>query len=274
MMYTIIMFTGPLSKMSSKLEKDNTVIYSLSSGDNTLKMNDLIGSNIALEFHNKITCIECSRPTKKSFFQGHCYPCFINSPNTADCIIRPELCEAHLGKGKDPVWEELYHNQPHFVYFARSSSLKVGVTRTTQMPTRWIDQGATDALVFAETPNRYLAGCIEVELKTYMTDKTSWQAMLKNNLTEDSLSEKKELIAPLLPEVYQHYLSEDNAITHIDYPVLQYPDKVKSINLDKEPRFESRLIGIKGQYLIFETGHVINIRKYTGYHVSIDSVPL
>lgn len=261
---------GNLSKMKTELL--NPVRYTLTMGDDQLVMNDLLNQPIKLTYEGQINCIECNKITKKSFAQGFCYQCFMSSPNNSECIIRPELCEGHLGIGRDPEWEKENHVQPHIVYLALTSQIKVGVTRKQQIPTRWIDQGAWKAIQLAEVPYRKLAGSIEVALKKQLSDKTSWQAMLKNNLAIDvDLLSEKERIASLLPQKWHQYIATENQITEINYPVLSYPNKVKSYNLDKDPYIKGKLMGIKGQYLIFEGGMVINIRKFSGYHISIEA---
>src|SRR3972149_10601342 len=169
--------TGQIIKMRAGL--NDPVQYQLPIGDERIDMNALIGKRITLKYNNEIRCISCGRRTKTSFAQGFCYPCFISSPEVSECIIRPELCQAHNGIGRDMEWERKHHLQEHFVYMAHTSGIKVGVTRSTQVPTRWIDQGASEAILFAKTPNRYLAGCIEVCLKKHVSDKTQWQRMLK-----------------------------------------------------------------------------------------------
>ncbi|WP_222931405.1 DUF2797 domain-containing protein [Xanthovirga aplysinae] len=253
-----------------KVQLQEPVRYQLQMNEGIVDMNELIGHPIHMAYSGQINCIVCGRKIKKAFGQGFCYPCFINAPENSECIIRPELCRAHEGIGRDPEWEKNNHLQPHTVYLALSSALKVGVTRDTQIPTRWIDQGAWKALTLAETPNRYLAGCIEVALKNHLSDKTHWQKMLKNILAEDTdLMEEKEKIKQLIPEEFQQYFHSSSEITEIHYPVQAYPTKVKSINLDKTPEFEGNLMGIKGQYLIFEDERVINLRKFSGYFVEL-----
>lgn len=237
--------------------------------DNELLLNPYIGKTIHFEFTGLIHCINCNAKTKKSFAQGFCYPCFINSPNNSECIIRPELCEGHLGKGRDVEWEQINHVQEHIVYLALTNSPKVGVTRSAQCFTRWMDQGAWKTLVFAKTPYRRLAGEIEVALKPYISDKTNWQRMLKNerDTTVDLIALKEELTT-YLPQNLRAYLSSNERINELNYPVLHYPQKVNSINLDKEKEFKEVLVGIKGQYLIFESQRVINLRKYAGYIIN------
>ena len=256
-----------LSKM--RTEHSSPVKYFLKLGKEELLMNSLIDQEIRIQFAGTINCVSCGRKTKKAFGQGFCYPCFMNSPLNSECIIRPELCMAHEGKGRDPDWEKKNHNQPHIVYIALTSTLKVGVTRTDQVPTRWIDQGAWKAIKFARTPYRQIAGLIETHLKNHLSDKTNWQKMLKNDRDHsiDILNEKIRISELLVPEFKEYFLPEDNEIYTFEYPVLEYPDKIKSINLDKEPSFKGRLIGIRGQYLIMSDNRVINLRKYSGYEI-------
>jgi hypothetical protein len=191
-----------------------------------------------------------------------------NSPMNSECIIRPELCEAHLGKGRDVEWEKKNHLVPHTVYLALSSGVKVGVTRNQQIPTRWIDQGASKAIRLAEVPNRFLAGKIEVHLKQYISDKTAWQRMLKNevDLNEDLLTYKEAMASQLDDELSQ-YITDDLEEMTFDYPVKEYPEKVKSVTFDKEAIFEGELKGIKGQYLMMSDNRVLNIRRHSGYYI-------
>lgn len=252
-----------------KTELADTVQYYLPLGEEYMHLNPLIGKRIELVFEGLINCVSCGAKTKKSFNQGFCYKCFMSAPESAPCIINPELCEAHLGKGRDVDWENRNHNQPHVVYLAKSSGVKVGVTRNTQIPTRWIDQGASEAIVLAEVPYRKLAGEIEVALKEHYSDKTNWQQMLKNIISELDLNESKEdCLQHYLPETYYDFISENDNIVTINYPVLEYPDKIKSISFDTKPVIDAVLTGIKGQYLFFEGGEVLNIRKHSGYLIS------
>jgi hypothetical protein len=61
-------------------------------------------------------------------------------------------------------------------------------------------------------------------------------------------------------------LLPDESVVNIQFPVNHYPNKLKSFNLDKHPEASGILQGIKGQYLLLDTG-VINIRKFTGYEL-------
>jgi len=262
-------YVGDLRKMRTRLEAaGETVAYELVVGDALLPLNPLLASRVRLRHTGTIRCTACGRVTNKSFGQGFCYPCFRDAPESSPCIIRPELCEAHTGGGRDPAWEQRHHNRAHFVYLAVSSGLKVGVTRGDQLPTRWIDQGAWRAIVLAETPNRYESGRIEVSLKEHVSDRTNWQRMLKNMVAEDIvLSEEKERLSGLLPAALQGRVSADNTVTELRYPVLEYPTKVKSLSFDKTPEIDGTLLGIKGQYLLLDGGRVLNIRKHRGYEI-------
>jgi hypothetical protein len=261
--------TGQIRKMKTRY--DTVAHYTLPIGDQEVYMNDLVGKNISLVWDNEILCLRCGASTPKSYQQGFCFPCFRDAPETSECIIKPELCEGHLGRGKDVQWEQDHHVQPHIVYLALSSAVKVGVTRGQQVPTRWIDQGATAAIKLAEVPYRQLAGEIEVALKQHMTDKTNWRKMLTNEVKEGvDLLEEKEEVAELLDEAYWDYITDDDEVMNIEYPVEKYPEKVKSLGFDKQPEISGKLSGIKGQYLIFDDGNVLNMRKHGGYVITIN----
>lgn len=257
---------GLLDKMPTSYI--NPVQYFLKLGGDTLAVNERVGNAISLRFTGNIYCTICNKKTYKSFGEGMCYNCFSTAPDNAECIIRPELCLAHEHKGRDVQWEIAHHLKPHLVYLALVNETKVGVTRETQVPTRWIDQGANKAIILAETPYRQLAGAIEVSLKAHLSDKTNWMKMLRNEFNQDiDLLKEKERVYNLLDDSLKQYISPNNEILELIYPVQQYPEKVKSISLDKQPEINSKLMGIRGQYLIFEGGNVINIRKHSGYEV-------
>ena len=264
-----MLYQGTIIKMQSELE--NPVKYTLPIGKDMIDMNNLIGKYIFFKWIGKIFCIACGRNTNKSFAQGFCYPCFINAPETSECILRPHLCQAHKGIARNIEWAEKHCLQDHFVYLAISSGIKVGVTRSEQVPTRWIDQGAWQAIKLARTPNRYFAGSIEVAMKEFVSDRTQWQRMLKNQLAEGvNLLEKKHEMLNLFPDKLKLYASEENEIIEINYPVQEYPEKVKSLSFDKLNEIEGRLWGIKGQYLMFDDGTVLNIRKHNGYEIALE----
>lgn len=266
--------SGHLSKMHGQLAEQ--VQYLLPVDDQRVPLNDLLGKVISLEHLGDIHCIHCGRRTKKSFSQGYCYPCFNKLPQCDTCIMSPEKCHYHQGTCRDSAWGDINCFTDHFVYLANSSGVKVGITRGTQVPTRWIDQGATQALPIFRVQSRYQAGLIEDCLREHIADRTHWQKMLKGNaqavnlaaIRDDLFVQSEQGLALLEQEFGLQALRRlyDETTLDINFPVLEFPDKVKSFNLDKQPLVEGRLQGIKGQYLILDTG-VINIRKYTGYRV-------
>lgn len=258
-----------LQKM--KVENPADVEYSLVSGDQSISVNELIGKKISLSHTGNKFCSVCGNNVKKFFGQGFCYPCFIKAPENSECIIRPELCKGHEGEGRDPEWEERNHVQAHVVYLALTSAAKVGVTRKVSTVSRWIDQGAWKAVVLAEVPNRYLAGQLEVALKAHMSDKTNWRKMLKNEMNFSfDLAAFKEEVLGLVPKDLKQYIKDDQEVLQINYPVKEYPEKLVSLNFDKTPQILGSLKGIRGQYLFFEEGKVLNIRKFTGYEIELD----
>ncbi len=259
---------GNIRKMYTELQDE--VQYYLPIGNSKVYLNDLLNKTISIVFKGTINCIKCGRITKISFAQGFCYPCFISVPETEECVLRPELCRAHEGVARDMKFAEKNCLIDHFVYFALTPGLKVGVTRHTQVPTRWIDQGAGKAIKLAKTPNRYTAGLIEVALKNIYPDKTNWRKMLSEpgDILVD-LIEEKGRAEENLPFDMRDYIVEDDEVTQITYPIVKYPVKIKSTNLDKTKEIKGKLSGIKGQYLIFEGGEVINIRKHAGYFLDI-----
>jgi hypothetical protein len=266
--------SGHLAKMEVSL--GDTVSYQLPLDDQRIPLNQAIGQSITLEHIGDIHCVYCGRRSKKSFSQGYCYPCFTKLPQCDTCIMSPERCHFHHGTCRDPAWGEKYCFTDHFVYLANSSGVKVGITRGTQLPTRWIDQGATQGLPIFRVQTRYQAGLIEDCIREFVADKTSWQKMLKGNAEPVDLAAKRDqLLASAEPglelleqefglQALQRLYNE--TVTEINFPVQEFPQKVKSFNLDKQPLVEGVLKGIKGQYLILDTG-VINIRKYTAYNV-------
>ena len=259
---------GNLLKMKS--EYSEVVQYYLPVGNDLVDMNELIGKEIELRYFEQINCMRCGKKTKTSFAQGFCYPCFLSAPETSECILRPELCQAHEGISRDMKWSENHCLQDHVVYLSLTSGLKVGVTRGSQIPTRWIDQGAEKAIRLCQTPNRHIAGTIEVALKEYMNDRTNWRKMLTGPCPDDiDLEEEKGRAEELLPMDLREYVSDDDEICTLNFPLETYPEKVKSIGFEKAPYIRETLTGIKGQYLIFEDGIVLNIRKHGGYLISI-----
>ena len=270
---------GNIKKM--KVQLAEPVQYQLPLDDTLLDLNPHIGSGIRLDYLGEINCIACGRKTSKSFAQGYCYPCFISLAECDMCIVRPETCHFDKGTCRDAEWALQHCMQPHFVYLANSSGLKVGITRGSQIPTRWIDQGASQALAIFRVANRYQSGLLEVAIKQHVSDRTDWRRMLKGEAEPLDLAAMRDELAdtcgPRIAELQKQFGRDnieylpDEPETAIRYPVDRYPDKVKSLNLDKTPRIEGVLTGIKGQYLMLDAG-VINMRKYSGYKLAVDLI--
>lgn len=259
-------YEGVLTKMQTEI--GTPIQYYLIFENDFINVNQLLDKKISINFlyHQ---CLNCELQ-KKIYRQGFCYDCFFEIPQAADWIINPEKSTAHLGiEDRDLDYEKKVQLQPHIVYLANSSSVKVGVTRKTQVPTRWIDQGAHEAIEIVEVPNRYLAGITEIALKDHVSDKTNWRNMLKNDIKDEDLVEWREKLKQYIPAQAMDYYLENNSETNLQFPVIKYPEKPKSLNLDKTPSYEGVLKGIKGQYLIFEDNTVFNVRSNEGYVVSI-----
>lgn len=270
--------SGNLQKMRTQLI-DGQAHYDLRLNDESYPINSLLGQHVKLEYRGQINCIHCGRKSKKSFSQGYCYPCFTRLAQCDTCIIKPETCHFDQGTCREPDWAQNFCFQDHIVYLANSSGLKVGITRVDQVPTRWIDQGAIQAIPLVRVSDRKLSGMVETFLAEDIADKTNWRAMLKGQVDSIDLEkERQKLIMKI-----EYYINDDLQIHEINrysvidsepleiqYPVLEYPTKVSSFNFDKTPEVEGQLMGIKGQYLILDTG-VINLRKFGGYHIDFSA---
>ena len=267
---------GPIRKMTAVLSDQGTPDYQLPIGADTLPLNDVIGKRLTLTYHDKITCSHCGRKTKKSYSQGYCYPCMQKLAQCDMCIMKPETCHYDQGTCREPEWGEQNCMIKHYVYLSNTSGLKVGITRHSQVPTRWIDQGATQALPIFAVSTRLQSGLVETALAKHIADKTNWRAMLKGDAQNIDLNAKAKELLPLISEVIEELKTRfgeeaiellDEDIVEIDFPVQEYLSKISSFNFDKTAKVSGILKGIKGQYLIFEHG-VINMRKFTSYHVS------
>ncbi len=276
---------GAIEKLTGQLDNTNTVQYQLplaaineESTAQSIALNALIGQKLTLHFQGKIACKHCGKSTKKSYSQGFCYPCMTKLAQCDMCIMKPETCHHHLGTCREPQWGEQHCMVDHYVYLSNTSALKVGITRHTQIPTRWIDQGATQALPIFKVNTRLQSGLVETALANFISDKATWGAMLKG---DNDAIDLKAKAAELIPQIQERLA--DIALTHgddavqqldeeiveINYPVSKYLTKISSFNFDKTPVVSDVLLGIKGQYLIFERG-VINMRKFTSYQISVE----
>lgn len=266
---------GTLRKMKNEL--GSVVTYELRVGDEMLPLNERLGSRISLRHTGTILCSSCGKRTKKSYSQGHCFPCMKRLASCDMCIVKPETCHYALGTCREPEWGERNCMTTHVVYLANTSSLKIGITRASQVPTRWMDQGATQALPIAEVSSRHVSGLVETAIARTVADKTNWRAMLRGDgeplELKAAASRALETIESELAEIRSQH--GDDAVRFVDaepvsiqYPVETYAKKIQSHNFDKDPLVEGVLQGIKGQYLLLDTG-VLNVRKFTGYEVLV-----
>ncbi|MBY7734992.1 DUF2797 domain-containing protein [Francisella philomiragia] len=263
-----------LHKMKTSLDSDNNACYELDG----ICINDLIGKNLKIEFLNEINCVSCGIKTKKSYSQGYCFMCMRKLPECDICIVKPELCHFAAGTCRDSNWGEENCMKTHIVYLSNTGDIKVGITKLKNIPSRWIDQGASQAIPIFAVETRLISGLVEVAIKEHISDKTNWRKMLQGepdsgvdfeSLRDELIEKSSEKIAQIKAKYGDNSVEAvEGNIQTINYPVLEYPTKIKSFNLDKDPIIDAKLIGIKGQYLIFDTG-VINIRKYSGYKCNL-----
>ena len=271
--------SGRLAKML--IEKTEPLSYLLNVGDEKIDMNAYIGKDIRIISNGEIRCSHCQRKTNKSFNQGYCFPCFKKLAQCDRCMMSPELCHFSQGTCREPEWAEQFCMQEHIVYLANSSGLKVGITRHSQVPTRWMDQGAIQALPIFSVSTRQLSGLVEVIMKEWVADKTNWRKMLKHDVVEIDLVQERnrlfELAEAPLADLRTQYPDEQinqlesGEIWQFEYPSLQWPEKIKTFNLEKQSIVEGKLLAIKGQYLILDSG-CFNVRKHTSFDVSLSAI--
>jgi hypothetical protein len=268
-------FSGHLDKMRTTLE--DPVQYFLPLDTLEVPLNEYIGRDIALRFTGKIHCSSCGRSIRKTYSDGHCFPCTRTLASCDFCILKPELCHYHKGTCREPAWGERNCMTDHIVYLANSCGLKVGITKVLNVPTRWIDQGAHEALPIMRVDTRLTSGMMEIMFKEHVSDRTNWRKMLMNEREEIDLPARRDELFTLCAESIEDFrarhpesveLLRDEDVVRISYPARAYPTKVKSFNFQKTPDVEGKLMAIKGQYLILSTG-VINIRKFTAYEVEV-----
>ena len=272
--FFIIIIACKLQKMNQNMLKKmlvksgDLVTYYLELNDQKYDMNSLIGHHIKFRWHGEVICL-CGNHYKKFYRSGFCYKCYWEAPQASQSIFKPELCTAHLDiEERDLEWEKKFQLAPHYVYLANSSGIKVGITRSTQGVVRWIDQGASQAIILAKVPNRRLSGDIEIILKQFVSDKTNWRRMLSGVPDALDLVSMKQDLSLHIPSHLQEYIVPDDTVTEINYPVNEYPIKIKSLKLDEKSNIiEGELKGIKGQYLLFDQGRVFNVRSHEGYIV-------
>ncbi len=269
-------FSGILQKMV--ITPSTPARYAMRVDDQEIPLQPALGQTVTLRFTGAIYCLACGRTTRKSYQQGYCYPCSQTLARCDLCMVRPELCHHAQGTCREPEWGATQCMQTHVVYLANSSGLKVGITRHSQIPTRWLDQGASQALPIFTASTRYHSGLLEVLLARHVADKTDWRKLLKSDAAPlDLLALRDTLLAQVAPQLHELQarlpddalsLCTDEAVREFHYPVQTYPAKAVALNLDKTPSIRGTLQGLKGQYWLLDCG-VLNIRKYSGYHVEL-----
>ena len=272
-----MIWEGNLRKMSSRVDEMGQVLYALQGADvlqtlDPVEIGGWVGRHVKVSFQDQIHCVESGKQIKKTYGEGLSYDAFLKSPLACPSIIRPELSRIHEGIAlRDEEWERVNHLQPHVVYISQTSHLKVGVTREINVPSRWVDQGAVAAVVLARAPYRQLAGEMEVALKGVMSDRTNWRRMLQEvQVDEDALLEAKDDCLDALGSTYESFFEDSDDVTILKYPVKEHPVKINSVKLDKQPVIDAQLLGVKGQYWMFEGGLVWNVRSHAGYRVALE----
>ena len=264
---------GNIRKMLSQLNSEveyTLPLYETTQPSLNIELNQLIGRTIKISFSGIINSDDTGKKIRKAYGEGMSYDAFKSSPLAVESIIRPELSKIHLGVAlRDYDWEMQHHMKPHIVYLSKTAGNKVGVTKESQIPIRWIDQGAIQALIIARVPYRQAAGAIEISLKKHISDKTNWRKMLQNEINQDSLLSIRDELFSKVENEYRQYLVREETLYDINFPVIKYPEKVKSLTLDKVPEIEEKLVGIKGQYLLFENDLVFNVRRHSGYLIEL-----
>ncbi|MBL97720.1 MAG: hypothetical protein CMF52_07885 [Legionellales bacterium] len=273
----MVSFGGIVSGLD--IQSDRPLRYALCFEDHeTVPLNCLIGRSITVRYLDHMQCTYCKRRIKKTYNNGFCFLCFRRLARCDSCIVRPELCHFHLGTCREPDWGSRVCMQRHIVYLSFTSHVKVGITRAANVPRRWYDQGAMVALPIYQVPTRRVSGYLEVALKAYFKDKTQWRQMLQTQHCAVDLRQSIQSVIdqgalnryideePLFKDgppvpVYSHYEPEV-----ISYPMHDVPSPLKAINLEKTPEFTATLLGMKGQYLIFDQA-VFNVKKYAGYRI-------
>ena len=263
-------YNGTLRKMKNEYdEASGDVTYYLNLDNEAVcKLNDAIGKEVTLSFGGKIFCTSCGKKIRKTYSDGLCYPCMQSLPSADMCILKPHTCHHHLGTCRDPQWGLDNCFQPHTLYLARSSSIKIGITRGTVPFGRWMDQGAIEGMAIGSFPNRREVGLAEYSVSEKMSDKTNWRKMLTNDVTDVPFEEYVGMAKATLNDEQRSHLIEDPKSYKINYPVTEYPAKVKSCNLTKMPFISKTLTGIKGQYLLFDN-EVLNLRSHAGFEIGL-----
>ncbi|GLR72677.1 DUF2797 domain-containing protein [Agaribacter marinus] len=273
-------FEGGVRKMHVAANDEGDVEYILPIGEHRVGLNALLGKVITIRSLKQIHCVHCGRKTNKSFSQGYCFPCMRSLAQCDTCIIKPEKCHYEEGTCREPQWGEDNCLQDHFVYLANTGAVKVGITRHVSegVSSRWIDQGATQAMAIYRVKNRKMSGLVETAIAKHISDKTNWRTMLKGDYASINLKDTWQSLKPLVSLEIDSIVNAFGADSltelssepvEIGFPVQQHPIKIKSVNLDKVEEIQGTLLGIKGQYLMFDGDRVFNVRNASGYSINL-----
>jgi hypothetical protein len=263
------MSPSPKATICTMLSRPRRAILTIPKRQLTKALNEWLGRGLRIEYRQRILCCHCGSQTPRSYGGGYCYPCFRSLARCDLCVVSPARCHYHLGTCREPAWGEAFCMQPHVVYLANSSGPKVGITGADGAVSRWLDQGASQGLVIARTASRHLAGVVEAQLAQLISDRTDWRLLLQGDRPPVDLPALRDRLMERLgrlPEGVAWQTAEP--VVTLSYPVLAYPRQLLRLRLDRHPVVAGRLLGAKGQYLLFEHG-VFNVRWHRAFEVSV-----
>ena len=108
-----------------------------------------------------------------------------------------------------------------------------------------------------------------LNLKLLVAPALSLAALRLRELVHALLDAKDDALGAL-GMAYEPFFEEDDEVHSLQFPVHHYPDKVTSTKLEKVPVISGKLVGVKGQYWMWEDGRVWNVRAHAGSRVEID----
>lgn len=267
------MVEGRLRQLAASPGRPVRYRIELDEGDersHALGLNSLLGGSLQITFTQSISCCYCGAGTPRSYGGGYCYDCFRTLARCDLCVVSPDRCHFAAGTCREPQWGQAFCMQPHVVYLANSSGPKVGITRQGGELTRWIDQGARQGLVVATADTRRQAGLLEVAIARQINDRTDWRALLHRDTRPIDLPALRDSLRPRTALPAGTAWVEDGIVQTVVFPVAAYPRRLVQLDFESGGALGGRLLGIKGQYLLFEHG-AFNVRRYRGYHVRLEA---
>lgn len=248
------------------------------------------GQRLSFRHTGRFECVACGRDAKK-LFDGFCFPCLKGKAQADACVMSPHLCHFGQGTCREPDWGLSFCYQPHYVYLSYTDKFKVGITRESQVPARWIDQGATAATLVARVASRHQAGVLEKILTEVVSDRSHWSNMLKAGNARPSAEDVQAKHAEVRAFLSTHPMVASGGhlvpfpgeasprpieflaprVVYLEFPLPDVmPAKIVSSNLDKSPTVEGEVLGAKGQYVFFADA-VFNVRRHEGYVADVDA---